>query len=83
MKNFGSLILNAFLGVVGGDDLKSDLNHNALLGLDALLRNDVVAEADVQRVMAEISSKVRDIIDSRFYQYDYVGRPGAWRVKTR
>lgn len=59
VKNFGSLILNAFLEVVGGDDLKSDLNHNALLGLDTLLKKDVVAEADVQRIMGEISSKVR------------------------
>ena len=59
VKNFGSLILHALLDVVGGDDLKSELNHNALLGLDALLRNDAVAEADVQRVTAEISSKVK------------------------
>ena len=64
VKNFGSLILHAFLDVVGGDDLKSDLNHNALVGLEALLRNDVVAESDVQRVMGEISSKVSDIIDT-------------------
>lgn len=62
VKNFGALILNAFLEVVGGEDLKSDLNHNALLGLDTLLKKDVVAEADVQRVMGEISSKVRTML---------------------
>ena len=65
-KNFGSLILNAFLEVVGGEDLKSDLNHNALLGLDTLLKKDVVAEADVQRIMGEISSKVRTSISLIF-----------------
>ena len=58
-KNYGALILSAFLEVVGGEDLKSDLNHNALLGLDTLLKKDVVAEADVQRVIGEISTKVR------------------------
>ena len=65
VKNYGALILGAFLEVVGGEDLKSDLNHNALLGLDTLLKKDVVAEADVQRVIGEISTKVSRCIFSK------------------
>ena len=78
VKNFGSLILNAFLEVVGGEDLKSDLNNNALLGLDTLLKKDVVAESDVQRIMGEISSKVRV-----FVSVDYLYGPTSYLKKFR
>jgi hypothetical protein len=63
VKNYGSIILDAFLEVVGGEDLKSDLNHTALVGLSALFEGGHLYEADVHRVITEVSNKVRPFFD--------------------
>ncbi len=63
VKNYGSIILYAFLEVVGGEDLTSDLNFNALVGLHRLLEGGHLSEPDVQRVLTEIAGKVRPFFD--------------------